>query len=180
MSRRDTLARRTLVLPLNMRSELKEPLGRLLRGEPSETVEELRRILSDREPPMLAVVGDFTTKNVLESGLKPDVVVVDNRVMRVDVDPLDHKERQILRCENRQGTVNARAWAVLEEAVSLKSSAAVIVEGEEDLLVLPLILLMPEGALIVYGQPREGMVVVDASGERKEWAEEFLARMEES
>lgn len=180
MPRRDTLARGTLVLPLNMRSELKEPLGQLLRGEPSETVEELRRILCEREPPMLAVVGDFTTKNLLEAGLKPDVVVVDHRVMRVDVDPLDHAERRILRCDNRQGTVNARAWAVLEEAVSLKSSAAVIVEGEEDLLVLPLILLMPEGSLIVYGQPREGMVVVEASGERKGWAEEFLARMEES
>jgi uncharacterized protein (UPF0218 family) len=169
MPRRDILARGTLVLPLNMRSELKEPLGQLLRGEPSETVEELRRILREREPPMLAVVGDFTTKNVLEAGLEPDVV-----------DPLDHAERRILRCDNRQGTVDARAWAVLEEAVSLKSSAAVIVEGEEDLLVLPLILLMPEGALIVYGQPREGMVVVEASRERKGWAEEFLARMEES
>ena len=180
MPRGDAIVRGTLTLPLSMRAELKKPLGQLLLGEPSETVEELRRILCYGEPPMFAVVGDFTTKNVLEAGLEPDVVVVDHRVMRVDVDPLDHAERRILRCDNRQGTVDAQAWAVLEEAVSLKSSATVIVEGEEDLLVLPLILLMPGGALIVYGQPREGMVVVEASRERKGWAEEFLARMEES
>jgi uncharacterized protein (UPF0218 family) len=112
--------------------------------------------------------------------LKPDIVVVDHRIMRITVDPLDHGTRRIINTENAQGTVDADAWNALEEAVTLKSEASVIVEGEEDLLVLPLISLMPLGSVIVYGQPREGLVVVEVTEEMKRWNEDFLTRMEES
>jgi hypothetical protein len=162
-----------------MRAELKAPLGKLLPGESHETVSKLRRILGKKKPPMFAVVGDFTSSNILEAGLDPDIIVIDYRVMRLDVDPLNHGERHILLASNSRGTIDAEAWAVLEEAVTLKSRTAVIVEGEEDLLVLPLISLMPLGSVIVYGQPREGMVVVEVSEERKGWAESFMTRMEE-
>jgi uncharacterized protein (UPF0218 family) len=39
--------------------------------------------------------------------------------------------------------------------------------------------LTPIGSLIVYGQPREGMVVVEVTEKMKGWAEDFLSRMEE-
>ena len=39
---------------------------------------------------------------------------------------------------------------------------------------------MPLGSLIVYGQPREGMVLVEVTEERKEWAKDFMARMEDA
>jgi uncharacterized protein (UPF0218 family) len=162
-----------------MRAELKAPLGKLLPGEPHETVYKLRRMLRMKKPPMFAVVGDFTSSNILEAGLDPDIIVIDYRVMRLDVDPLNHGERHILRARNPRGTIDSEAWTALEEAATLKSRTAVIVEGEEDLLVLPLISLMPLGSVIVYGQPREGMVVVEVSEERKGWAESFMARMEE-
>ncbi len=166
-------------LPEKMRAELKVPLGLLLTGEPEETTSRLREILQERRPLMYAVVGDFTSMNILNSGLEPDICVIDHRVMRIDVDPLNHKERRIYNADNPAGTITRESWAVLREAVSLKFKASVIVEGEEDLLVLPLISLMPEGSLIVYGQPREGMVVVEVTEERRLWAEEFMTHMEE-
>lgn len=169
----------SLVLPVAMRAELKTPLGQLLTGEPSETVSKLRHVLETRTPPMFAVVGDYTSKNILDAGLDPDIVVLDYRVMRMDVDPLDHGDRRILQTKNPRGTVDSEAWTALEEAVTLNSKSTVIVEGEEDLLVLPLISLMPLGSVIVYGQPQEGMVLVEVSEERKGWAEAFMARMEE-
>jgi len=169
----------TRVLPVTMRAELKRPLGHLFRGQPAETVLKLKEFLKNREPPLFAVVGDFTAENILAASLKPDIVVVDHRIMRITVDPLDHGTRRIINTENAQGTVDAEAWDALEEAVTLKSETTVIVEGEEDLLVLPLISLMPLGSVIVYGQPREGMVVVEVSEEMKGWAEDFMARMEE-
>ena len=163
-----------------MRQELKTPLGKLLTGDPSETVEALKEYIRKRRPAAFAVVGDFTTKNILDAGLHPDIYVVDHRVMRVDVDPLNHGERKVFTANNPAGTIDAESWTALRKAVSLKSRASVIVEGEEDLLVLPLISLMPLGSLIVYGQPREGMVLVEVTEERKEWAEGFMARMEEA
>jgi len=172
--------RHSLVLPVSMRQELKSPLGRLVTGDPSETVEVLREYIQETKPASFAVVGDFTTKNILEAGLNPDICVVDHRGMRVEVDPLNHGEREVFTSNNSAGTIDAESWVALGKAVSLKSMASVIVEGEEDLLVLPLISLMPLGSLIVYGQPREGMVLVEVTEEKKEWAEDFMARMEDA
>ena len=93
---------------------------------------------------------------------------------------MDLGERQKITAVNQAGTVDPSAWSALGKAVILKSRVSVIVEGEEDLLVLPLISLTPIGSLIVYGQPREGMVVVEVTKEIKGWVEEFLSRMEES
>ena len=170
----------TRVLQVAMRAELKRPLGHLFRGQSAETVLKLKEFLKKRETPLFAVVGDFTAKNILAASLEPDIVVVDHRIMRITVDPLDHGTRRIINTENAQGTIDAEAWNALEEAVILKSDASVIVEGEEDLLVLPLISLMPLGSVIVYGQPREGLVVVEVTEEMKRWNEDFLTRMEES
>ncbi len=92
---------------------------------------------------------------------------------------MDLGGRQKITAFNQAGTVDPSAWGALGEAVILKSRVSVIVEGEEDLLVLPLISLTPIGSLIVYGQPREGMVVVEVTEKMKGWAEDFLSRMEE-
>ncbi len=162
-----------------MRAELKEPLGQLLTGEPSQTALRLREILNEKKPPKFAVVGDFTTRNILTAGLEPDIVVVDHRIMRVNVEPMDLDSRQLFRTKNPAGEIEAEIWPVFKKAVTLNRRAAVIVEGEEDLLVLPLISMMPLGSVIVYGQPGSGLVVVEVSKERKGWAEEFMARMEE-
>ncbi len=162
-----------------MRNELKKPLGILLTGLPKKTVLLLKKILKEKNPPFFSVVGDFTSKNILESGLEPDIVVVDNRVMRIDVPPLNMGNRTIISCINQPGTVDNSTWKALRKAVTLKSRVSVIVEGEEDLLVLPLVSLTPLGSLIVYGQPREGMVVVEVTEEMKGWTEDFLSRMEE-
>ncbi len=174
-----SLEKKTLNLPKSMRAELKKPLGILLTGSPSETVNLLREVLTQKKPPYFAVVGDFTSKYILDAGLEPDLVVVVNRVLRSDVPPVDMGERRKISAFNQAGTVDPSVWGALEEAVILKSRASVIVEGEEDLLVLPLISLIPIGSLIVYGQPREGMVVVEVTEKMKGWAEDFLSRMEE-
>jgi hypothetical protein len=159
-----------------MRGELKKPLGLLLRGKgaPKRLLELLARL----RPPILAVVGDTSTRSLLKAGLKLDIVVIDYKVMRRPIEPYRLEGRFIIRARNPAGTIDRDAWRALEEAVTLKKGVAVIVEGEEDLLVLPLITLLPIGSLIIYGQPHEGLVAVEVTLERKRWAEEFMGRME--
>lgn len=163
-----------------MRSELKEPLDLLLEGEPRETAVQLEAMLRRLNPVVFASVGDISSRNLIEAGIEPDIVVVDRRVMRVDIETIDLGDRVTIRTRNLPGTIDAEAWGALDEAVTLKRRVAVIVEGEEDLLVLPLIALMPLGSLIAYGQPGEGLVVVEVTERRKRWAEGFMKRMEES
>ena len=160
-----------------MRGELKVPLGELYRGEPAETVAKLKKKLVEHPPPQFAAVGDFVAANILAAGLSPQIVVVDNKTLRMDVEPVKHGLREI-RVPNEPATINAEAWLALRAAVTLKRRVAVVVEGEEDLLVLPLLAEMPIGSVIAYGQPHEGLVVVTVSEERRDWARRFLNRME--
>jgi len=159
--------------------ELKEPLGLLLEGDSRETVGRFVELHRRLNPPMFAAVGDVTSRNLLDAGVEPDIIVADHKVMRVRVEPLNYEERAFIHARNPPGTIDAGAWMALEEAVILKRRVAVIVEGEEDLLVLPLIVLMPLGSVIAYGQPHRGMVVVEVTDERKRWADGFMERMEE-
>jgi uncharacterized protein (UPF0218 family) len=166
----------TLLLPESLRSELKTPLGELYRGEPTETTAKLRDKLIVK-PPLLAVVGDFVAANVIAAGLFPDIVVVDNKTLRAQIKPIVHGLKEV-NVPNEAATINAKAWLALRTAVTLKRRVAIVVEGEEDLLVLPLLAEMPLGSVIAYGQPHEGLVAVTVSEERRDWARGFLNRME--
>jgi uncharacterized protein (UPF0218 family) len=161
-----------------MRGDLKTPLGELLRGEVSENVVALRKILEERKPPCFATVGDYVTYYIIEAGLQPDLAVVDHRVMRQEVEPFGFRRDRVT-VGNPAGTIKAEAQRALWDAITLKKRLGVVVEGEEDLLVLPLMAMMPMGSVIVYGQPREGMVVVTLTEERRRWAKDFMAEMEE-
>lgn len=165
-------------LPTEMRGDLKKPLGLLLRGDVQDNVAVLRKILEEEKPPRFATVGDYVTFYVIGSGLDPDLAVVDNRVMRQEVDPFSF-HRDSVTVANPAGTIKAEAQRVLGNAITLKKRLGVVVEGEEDLLVLPLMAMMPIGSVIVYGQPSEGMVVVTVTEERRRWAKDFMAEMEE-
>ena len=167
-----------LILPFEKRIELKEPLGRLLTGEPKENIEILREILKKNDPPLFATVGDFVTGNILAEGIQPDIAIVDHRIMRQDVDPMKFS-REVINTINPQGTITNQSIQILQKAVILKKRLGVVVEGEEDLLVLPLMAMMPCGSIIVYGQPREGMVVITVNEERRAWARDFMNQMEE-
>ena len=162
-----------------MRGDLKTPLGELIRGNVSDNVVILREMLEEKKPPCFATVGDYVTFYVMESGLNPDLAVVDHRVMRQNVDPFKFIREKVA-VINPAGTIKAEAQRVLWDAITLKKRLGVVVEGEEDLLVLPLMAMMPIGSVIVYGQPREGMVVVTLTEERRRWAKDFMAEMEEN
>ena len=161
-----------------MRIELKSPLGELYKGEPHNTVEQLKKKLYDLPPIIFATVGDFVTKSILSVDLCPDIIVVDNKTLRIPIPPFEHGYPEV-KVYNQPATIEAKAWSILREAVTLKRKLAVVVEGEEDLLVLPLLAEMPFGSVIAYGQPMEGLVVVTVSEERRDWARGFLNRMEE-
>lgn len=170
--------RKTLTLPEEMRWELKRPLGLLIQGSPDETIRRLEEIYSSLNPPFIASVGDFVSRNLLAHGLEPDIIVFDGRIMRREVEPIESKDRFTIRTRNRPGMIEGEAWEALERAVTLKKRVAVLVEGEEDLMVIPLILLMPSGSIILYGQPNQGVVMVEVDMKMRNWAEDFISRME--
>jgi GTP-dependent dephospho-CoA kinase len=171
-----TIEFETLILPQEKRIELKDPLGDLWIGDVETNLERLLNFLAHYKPVCLATVGDFVSYNILAADIHPDIVVVDHKIMRKSIDPIDF-EREFVNVPNTPGTINSRAQSVLYQAAKECEHLAVIVDGEEDLLVLPLMAFMPNGSVIIYGQPREGMVVITLNDERRSWADNFMRKM---
>jgi uncharacterized protein (UPF0218 family) len=165
-------------LPVELRKNLKKPLGKLLRGDVDSNLKKLCWILCKKEPPMFATVGDYVTKHILESEMNPNIAIIDHRIMRKDIEPLEFQIEKA-RVRNPPGSITTEAQEMLHKAITFNKKLGVVVEGEEDLLVLPLMAMMPTGSVIVYGQPHEGMVVVTLTEERRRWAKNFMTMMEE-
>ncbi|MCU4718964.1 GTP-dependent dephospho-CoA kinase family protein [Halapricum hydrolyticum] len=167
-----------LELPVDLRSELKTPLG------PVYT--DAERLLADATTPIVAV-GDIVTYHLLEAGHTPAVALVDERTERETVEqdvkaavvgdngPTAFDSRHT--ATNPAGTLTADLLSTLRRAIDADESTLVVVDGEEDLATLPAILAVPDGASVVYGQPGEGMVLVTAGPETRDHARSLLERM---
>ena len=166
------------MLPINLREELKLPLGLLIPGEPESTIKILTNYIKMIGPPLFASVGDFVSENVLNNNLTPDIVVIDNRTLRKEIKPININMEKVS-VKNPPASITEDAWNILRDSIMLKRKLAIIVEGEEDLLVLPLMAEMPLGSVIIYGQPYEGLVVITVTEERRSWARSFMNKMED-
>ena len=162
---------RLLVLPDDLRSELKTPLG------PIETDADV--LLEEIDGPVITV-GDVVTYHFLEADCAPDVALVDERTKRQQV---DDEIRETVAAETNLEAVNPPAEisedvvCALLEGLAAEGSTTILVDGEEDLVALPAIAAAPEGSSVVYGQPDEGMVHVvvtdDARAEVRDLLERF-------
>lgn len=153
-----------LKLPDEVRPLLKRPLGQLF-SSVTTAIEYLRQL----RPTRLIAVGDIVTADLIEAGLMLDVAVVDFLVMRSPIDKkirrtIDSFDVKIVRVKNPAGTITQELRAVLDEA---KPPLKIIVDGEEDLATLPAVLSAPLGSVVVYGQPYEGVVIVEVTESKR-------------
>ena len=149
---------------------MKKPLGTLYVGTGSDTIEKFVGELAS--PTRLISVGDVTTFHLLEAGIFPDICIVDNRTKREPVAThmsarnMD-KIYEEVSVDNSAGIITDELIRTLCEAFASKKPIRIFVRGEEDLATLPVILLAPLGAVVLYGQPDEGVVLVKVTKEKK-------------
>jgi GTP-dependent dephospho-CoA kinase len=165
-----------LLSPENLRI-LKEPFGLLLENK---SVNKVRLHNSVTHAKMIVSVGDATTDRVTLYGIVPNLCVVDGKERRLQRrtaggDSLQDQVLQ-LRCSNPARTISKGAVQVLRDAVKASSTnpVRVIVEGEEDLLALPIFLLVPFGSIVMYGQPLKGIVLVKIDPETRKRAKDLM------
>lgn len=156
---------RDLVIPRELRAVFKKPFGRLIRGKGLEAAKKVKKELRDER---LIVVGDVTLRNMRAVGVEPDVAILDLRTeRRVDeTGETPRPEGRVLKARNPAGTISGELWECIHEAVE-NPGTTVLVEGEEDLAVLPCILEADWDTVILYGQPGEGIVMVRVNEEKK-------------
>lgn len=153
---------RDLVIPREFRSLFKKPFGQLFRGDGLEAARKVKKELRDER---VIVVGDVTLRNMLALGVKPDLAILDLRTER-EKQEKQTLEGRVVKVRNPAGTITEELWESVHEAVE-KPGTTILVDGEEDLAVLPCILEADWDTVILYGQPGEGIVLVRVNEEKK-------------
>ncbi len=131
---------------------------------------------------LLISVGDAVTKNLLENDLTPDISIVDfkirRKVVHKNIAEFGFRDIKVFEsARNKPGTLSYGAYTKLLGLIKEEARPAVLrINGEEDLMTLLAIFLAPLNSLIVYGQPDEGIVVVEVTEEKKEKARQFLSK----
>ncbi len=160
-----------------LRVRLKKPFGRLIQGSFDQTMLGIEEIVRKNKSRKIISVGDTVSRNLHAYQIIPQLSITDNKSMRRKVKPEVFAGKNLVRVKNPQGTITEEAITEIRKAIESDEQLHIIVDGEEDLLALIAVLYAPEKSLIVYGQPYQGIVVVEVTSERKKEATEILKAM---
>ena len=169
-----------LVLPEGLRSDLKNPLGRLCKGSGLECIDAMRSELKAARK--VAAVGDMTAFYLLESGIQPDLIIVDHKTKRMQTP--EHVKQSLIQDSyktvevlNPPATLTSDLQDAISKTLSGDERTKIVVDGEEDLATLPVIMYAPVGSVVIYGQPNEGSVIVNVTLEKKEQIKKLMNKM---
>lgn len=161
-----------LLLKKESRKKFKKPFGKIY-----PTLNDINKsILEDH---FIISIGDETTNNLLNHDIVPKIGIIDNIIERKTSKHSIEYNAIILNAVNPPGTITDELWATIQKSFDIthKSNVLIVVDGEEDLAVIPCVLMAPEGSLILYGQPGEGVVLVETD-KVKETAKGMLDNFE--
>jgi uncharacterized protein (UPF0218 family) len=167
-------------LPESMRDELKKPLGQLITSQPTKT---LIKLIEQDQPPLIIFVGDFCVQRALEQDLVPHLSIIDGKNLREPFNTITIENSKTIKSKNPAATITLETWnkisEIIKELLTIKEKQPIIlyIDGEEDLLVLPAIIELPNDSYVVYGQPHEGIVVIKVTPNVKFKCKKLIERM---
>jgi len=163
-------------LPDSLREQLKIPMGILLLEKDATKQNIVTHI---RDNSFVITVGDRTTEKMIDFGLIPSLQIIDSQEKRVKRElPTGANISTDLTCDNPAAEITEESIGAIKKAFSSKPPVRLIVNGEEDLLVIPVCVHAPENSIVMYGQPNEGLVIVDVTSEIRNKAQRLLDLME--
>jgi len=136
-------------------------------------------------PSKIISVGDITTCNLIESGILPDICIVDHLTCREAVSDevkkrIRHPAYHEVSVKNPAGTITPELVTAIKDAMRCEHPIRIFVLGEEDLAVMPAVVLAPLSSIVIYGQPSSGCVLIRVTREKKKEMRELLKQMEDT
>ena len=163
-------------LPDTLRDQLKTPLGVLIL-ESEANKKNIQKHISENS--FIITVGDRTTEKMIEFGIIPSLQIIDGQEKRIKRDiPKSFDISTILTCENPAAEITDQSIETIKKAFASQTPVRITVNGEEDLLVLPVCIYAPENSVVMYGQPNEGLVIVKINPEIRNKTQTLLDLME--
>tara|TARA_B100000029_G_scaffold288206_1_gene282019 strand:- start:2 stop:499 length:498 start_codon:yes stop_codon:yes gene_type:complete len=164
-----------LILPENLRDELKVPLGKLIPDSSSEKESYIRKIYSEK---VVITVGDATSQLLLDMGLVPLLHIIDGQEKRQKRSPpLADSINTEITVKNNAGEISDESFNLIKNIFEENPPIRLMIDGEEDLLVLPVCLFAPENSVVMYGQPNEGLVIAEITNKIREKVQKIVNQM---
>ncbi len=174
-------------LPQLLRTELRTPIGKHFTGGGKKPAQDTIAFIEKNKPSLTISIGDFCTQSLITLDFLPDIIIFDGKTQRYKTRYLDLQHYKIFETINPPEWILLKAKKVIENAINFNSvnnsRVAVRIDGEEDLLIIPAIILAPVGTIILYGQPpfaniEEGIVAVVISPSLKKTTQKLLEKFE--
>ena len=161
-------------LPDSLRDQLKIPLGVLLPiGQDNKT--NIQKYLSDNS--YIITIGDRTTEKMINFDIIPSLQIIDGFEKRIKRDIVKLGDAFELQIDNPAAEITLQSIEIIKKAFTMNPPIRLTVNGEEDLLVLPVCIHAPENSVILYGQPNKGLVLVQITAEIRNKAQALLDLM---
>ena len=165
--------RRTRTIPADKRELFKEPLGSLIDENDLTKLDKEKKLIT---------VGDIVSLTVNQKGIRPDIAVYDGMNERREMTGFasfvrDRGWKNVF-VNNPAGSITAELADAIKNALSESTKTVIRVIGEEDLAVIPCILLSPAGTYIIYGWPGKGMMLITNDEHQKNRTKELLEHTE--
>jgi len=152
-------------------------LGKLFQGDEDKLTSEAIIYIKKHNPPLTVSIGDYCTKKLLDHNFLPNIIIFDGKTQRLTNVELYLGDYTIKDAINPPEWISDKASKILENTITFSTAnncrVAVRIQGEEDLLVIPTILVLPVGSIVVYGQPpfnkddQGGLVIINVQPELK-------------
>lgn len=177
-----------LVMPESLRSLLQKPLGKVLTGsdifasiknhesQSIITVGDMatKTVVDCGISPSFAIIDGMVARKryvpsatLISNGLSQQSAcrVRPCELCAAGSDPGETDKAHVVRVKSGPGFISTFAMEAIDSALALLKqskhpSILLVVDGEEDLLVLPVIQKTKEGTVVYYGQPGKGLVKV--------------------
>ena len=161
-------------LPNSLRDQLKIPLGILLPiGQDNK--ENIQKYLLDES--YIITVGDRTTEKMIEYGIIPSLQIIDGFEKRKQREFPKLGNASELMIDNPAAEITLQSIEIIKKAFEMTPPIRLTVNGEEDLLVLPVCIHAPKNSVVLYGQPNKGLVLVKITTEIRNKAQTLLNLM---
>lgn len=158
--------RKTYFLPEKLRLGLRKIWGIPVFGKKSEVEKKFRKILKEKKFKKLITVGDYCSLN-----LPSEIKIFDGQIRRKKV---KKNPKFSLKGYNPSGTIQNSIWPKIEKAI--KERKNLFINGEEDLLVIPAVLLSKTKSAVIYGIFNKGVCLIEVTPQIKKNFKELLKK----
>ncbi len=144
------------------------PLGVAISKEAPDSIIRAR---SEYGSAFLITVGDVVTMNAIKYWKKPNLAVMDLKTRRtIGIESLNSFFNIVINISNRPATLSIDVINRVSNAMRMAlggDNVLILVDGEEDLLAIPAVLMAPRGSVVLYGLYTGYLIVIPVIDEYK-------------